>query len=304
MRTEIASDGRRVGDALDAYEGDMRRRQKRPRTIKVAISAIGHFLDRDRALADVGVSYLKERITVRLAGHAPQTVATELRQAKTFLRWCGSQGWASADVVGRLGSVVVDVSGDRGEGKEQLTIDEARLYLESCRLRAEQGAEGAVAAASVLLLGVRAREILDRQVRDLDDGGRLLWIRRAKTERGNRRVEVPEPLRQWMLRQAAGREPGDLLFGSPKGPARSTSWLANWVHRMCRESHVRQVCAHSMRGLHATLAEAAGATPHVVAASLGHTTPQVTGRHYTLPDVRQRASQRAALTVLAGGARG
>ncbi len=54
--------------------------------------------------------------------------------------------------------------------------------------------------------------------------------------------------------------------------------------KVYNKAKVPQVCTHGLRGTHATLAEAAGVTSHVVAASLGHVNDQVTGRHYTMPE--------------------
>jgi hypothetical protein len=51
---------------------------------------------------------------------------------------------------------------------------------------AGQGESGTVAALVSLLMGMRASEITTRVARDLDDGGRLLWIPDAKTEAGKR----------------------------------------------------------------------------------------------------------------------
>jgi hypothetical protein len=40
------------------------------------------------------------------------------------------------------------------------------------------------------------------------------------------------------------------------------------------------VCTQSLRGLHASVATDAGATSHVVASALGHSSPAVTHAHY------------------------
>ena len=163
--------------------------------------------------------------------------------------------------------------------------------------------EGALAALCPLLLGIRSREILDRQVRDLDDGGRVLWISKAKTRAGDRRVLVPDIIRELLLAQVAGRESGARVFGERRGTgrARSTSWMRNWVDKVCAGAEVERVTPHGLRGTHSTLAEAAGVTAEVVAASLGHEGPGVTGRHYTAPGVREARRQVVALGVLQGG---
>jgi hypothetical protein len=53
------------------------------------------------------------------------------------------------------------------------------------------------------------------------------------------------------------------------------------------------------RGLHATLATEAGATPHLVATALGHGSTQVAVRHYTDPGAAHRAKTRKVVDRLA-----
>jgi integrase len=56
------------------------------------------------------------------------------------------------------------------------------------------------------------------------------------------------------------------------------------VKKICREVGVPEVCAHSMRGLHSTLAMEAGMSANVVAASMGHESAKTTLRSYAKPD--------------------
>jgi hypothetical protein len=59
-----------------------------------------------------------------------------------------------------------------------------------------------------------------------------------------------------------------------------------------------------MRGLNATLALAAGATSHLVAAALGYESAATTLQSYADPAAVAGAQQRRTLTVLAGGRKG
>ena len=64
---------------------------------------------------------------------------------------------------------------------------------------------------------------------------------------------------------------------------------------VCRTARVPTVCAHSMRGLFATLGMQAGAVPHVVAATLGHESPRVTLNSYALPGAADIAPARRTI---------
>jgi hypothetical protein len=60
------------------------------------------------------------------------------------------------------------------------------------------------------------------------------------------------------------------------GKKRDRYWLSHHVERLCAEAKVPVGCAQSLRGLHASVATEAGATPHAVASALGHRSPAVT----------------------------
>jgi integrase len=74
------------------------------------------------------------------------------------------------------------------------------------------------------------------------------------------------------------------------------------VRRYLEERGLRaRLSAHSMRGLHSTLAMEAGVTGAVVAASLGHESVSTTTQSYAKPEAVATATQRRALTILGGG---
>lgn len=229
-----------------------------------------------------------------VAADRPLSASTHrgmLTHAKTFLGWCVSRKWLRSNPLAE-----VKPKGKAKKGKPQLRFDEARRwYAKALELAATE--PGAVAALCTLLMGMRASEITQRQVRDLDDGGRLLWIPDSKTEAGRRTLETPLPLRPFLIDLARNRDGSALLFGGPH----LRGWPLFWTKRICALADVPKVSAHAMRGLHATLAMEAGATSHVVAGALGHTSDAVTVEHYAAPGAGAAATQRAAMGVLEGG---
>ena len=212
-----------------------------------------------------------------------------LAECKTFGRWCAKSKLLTADPFAAVEGV-----GRRSHGKPQLRIDEARRFCSKAHELAIGGDVGAVAALVTLLLGLRASEIVERVARDVDDGGRLLWIPDSKTRAGRRQVEIPEELRGYFAAMAIGCKPGDRLFGE-----HWRDWPRKQVQRICKLARVPEVCAHSMRGLHSTLAIQAGASPHLVAASLGHEKSSTTIRSYAAPGSYQIGQGRAARDRLA-----
>jgi len=182
-----------------------------------------------------------------------------LAEAKSFLRWCcAKKKWLTRNPLDEIEGV-----GKRKHGKAQLRVDEARRWLVKAVTLADDGNEGAVAALLALVMGMRASEIVDRTVRDLDDGGKLLWIPDSKTEAGRRTLQVPELLQPYLRNLAEGKPSKAKLFGH-----HWRDWVRKWVKRICVGAGVPNVTAHGMRGLHSTLAVANGVSAHVVAASL------------------------------------
>ena len=234
---------------------------------------------------------LRERTTKYGKPLAVDSHRNILAEARTFLKWCTGKGLLRATPLEG-----VQGTGKRRHGKPQLRIDEARKWQAKAVLLAEEGEDGAVAALVTLVMGLRAREVVSRIVRDLDDEGRLLWIPDSKTEAGKRTLQVPEFLRTYLLALAKGQRSEDLLFGY-----HDRNWPRKWVAKICEAAKVPTVSAHGMRGLHGTLAVETGMSAHAVAAALGHESVTTTLQSYAKAGAGAGARQKRVLEVLRGG---
>lgn len=176
-------------------------------------------------------------------------------------------------------------------GKHQLRLDEARK-LHAWLLKQAEHDERATAVLTQLILGLRSAEVLRRQVRDVDDRGRLFCIEHGKTKNARRWLEIQSPALQALLaKQAHGRGPEELLFGSGRATPHEAPTLWKWLRGFCEAAGVPLVCPHSLRGLHSTLALEYGATSGLVAAALGHGSFAVTQRHYVRPGTMTQLKQ-------------
>ncbi len=280
--------GQLLEDAVNEYLKQMRRKGCKEGSIRTAQFRLQSFFQIDPEVeSGRTVAELTPRRCAELYGaqstKAVDTHRNTLALAKTFGQWCVKQGWLAANPLAE-----VEPTGRRRRGKEQLRIDEARKYLALCEVRAREGDAGAVAAMMALLLGLRASEVVDRVVRDLDDDGKVLWIPSTKTDAGRRTLEVPESLRPHLKKLAEGKAPKAKLF-----PDANRHWVLYHVKRLCEEAEVPLVSAHSLRGLHATLAMEFGSTGRLVAAALGHTSFAVTtSRHYVAAGTTERVAAR------------
>jgi len=154
-------------------------------------------------------------------------------------------------------------------GKPQLRLDEARKWTARALELAEEGESGAVAALITLLMGFRASEVVKRVVSRSGRRWEDLGGGRCEDRGGESPVQVPAVLQPLLRGLAEGKAASDRLFGQ-----HWRDWVRKWVVRICEEAGVPVVCAHSMRGLHSTLAMDAGMSAHMVAASLGHESPE------------------------------
>jgi integrase len=237
----------------------------------------------------------------RIETDKPIAAATHrnvLAQARTFAKWCRGRGWLKAN-----GFDDVEGVGKVNHGKPQLTIDESRKWWRAAISLAKKGDEGAVGAMLAFALALRASEITKRIVRDLDDEGRQLWISKAKTKKGERRVAVPDEIRPFLLRLAKDKQPTAPIFPAPDAESgfHSKDWPDGNVKRICKLAAVPEVCAHSMRGLHSTLSIQAGATASMVIGMMGHEKFSTTARSYIKPGTLQDTAQRTTMKVIKGG---
>ena len=130
-------------------------------------------------------------------------------------------------------------------------------------------------------------------MRDLDEGGQVLWIPVAKTRAGVRRVEVPGVLSTELLKLADGRPGTERLFAGA-----TADGLRYWTARLCADLGVPRITVHGLRGTHATASMQPHANPHAVAAALGHASFAVTARHHADPQAIASAQHRSALDSL------
>ena len=164
------------------------------------------------ALTPARAAAMYEAETRRLLDAKGQPVAaashrTVLGQCKRFYAWAQERGYVTQNPFAAVKPV-----GKPKVGKAQLRIDEARRFVALAVNKAQQGDRAAIGALMALMLGMRAGEVLGRIVRDLDDGGRVLWITRGKTDNARRRLTVPEVLRPLLIRLAAGKSADALLL--------------------------------------------------------------------------------------------
>ncbi len=259
-----------VRRAVDEYLAEMGETAK-PRTVRTTrdrlMGLLATVLNAPvQSLTKVRAEALMDEYAQERAG---DTVLNTLSQTRTWGRYAVSRGWVCSSP---WDGVKVKVK--RRRGKKQLRLTELRALTTRCLA---ENSDASVAVLTSFLLGMRASEVVQLSARDIDDEGRLLWIDRdnTKTDSGERGLEVPPVLSPLLYRRARGRSASERIFSTL-----NRFRLYHHTRRLCREAGVPEVCPHSLRGAHATLARIQGVASQAVAQAIGHSTDKITNAHY------------------------
>jgi integrase len=288
--------GVQLSQALEAYQTKLQTRQRKP-TSRSAETAIGRIksvvvrkltadADLDAITGEVGIEDAKDRwdayATRRTHSKRPPSVDSQintLKALRAFWAFLVKSGWAKVDVWG-----AIEVEGQRKAGKPRLKKDDAKALKALALQWANDGDEGAIAALMALYLGLRAGEIVDRLVGDIDAGGTELVVDKAKTQAGDRTLIIPDVLQPLIAKLTSGKKAEDRLF-----PGRDRHWAYREIVQLCKDAGVKRVTPHRLRGTASSIAQTAGMIGNAVAASLGHESYQTTLRHYTDPSAPANA---------------
>lgn len=231
-------------------------------------------------------------------GRAADTHQHALLVGRLWGRWCVKRRLLRANPFAEVEPVGCRVV---GADKARLSVDESRVLETWCRAHADD--QGAVLTLAYLLLGSRASELVRRDVRDLDDDGRLLVIGRTKTAAGRRRLRIPDELSAMLVDLADGRAPDAPLFVRPDG----VRWSRYVARRRVREAlgaaGVTVLPPQALRRTQATLATEAGETALAVARHLGQAigaAPKVTGQSYIGREAAAAAQSERARRAIRG----
>lgn len=311
---ELASEDHTTETALALYKVHLVDKGNKPDSIRQTLWAIDQFFHRSVPISLLSqkrcaklYSELKERPLKRT--QEPPSVDSHrsmLAQAKSFLVWCVEQGWLRENPCEEIEGTGKRRPRGKSLGKNgtELRVKDARAWYGMAVFRAERGDQGAIAALTAMLLGMRASEITTRKVADLDDDtdqGDLLWIPCSKTAAGRRTLEVPAVLRPYLVACCAGKDRAQHIFETEGGKAHWRDWIRKNVRRICKLAGVPTVTAHAMRGVLATLTSERGMAGHLVAATLGHEDVRTTMTDYARPGSAQAGANRRGLTLLHGG---
>ena len=154
-----------------------------------------------------------------------------------------------------------------------------------------------------LYTGLRRGEILRLRWTDIDFQQNVLIVRKSKTKRGQRRVNLNSALRQ-MLISLSEQKSGEWVFPSPKRfqvagePERHMGDVKNAFRRAVRLSGIEPITFHQLRHTFCSRLADAGVPLPVIQELAGHASITMT-RRYTHP--ADALKQRAVEALLGAG---
>jgi site-specific recombinase XerC len=289
-----------VADAVKAYLDTKRAQGRSPETVSSYEARLGVLL------ADLMKRPVRS-VTKRgaelyagvLTGRKPDSHQNLLRAGKLWAKFCIKQRWLKSNPFDDVEPV-----GQRtyGADKERLTTDESRV-LEAWCLE-HHGDVGAVLALAYLYLGARNTELTKRDVRDVDDDGRVLWIGKTKSRAGRRKLAIPPGLSDMLLALCAGRAGDEPIFKTRKKVRMRRETARKHVRRVCALAGVRELPPQALRRTWASLADEAGQAPLAIARHLGQAVanaPRVTEQAYIHRGAVDDAKRRRVAKALRGG---
>lgn len=202
-----------------------------------------------------------------------------LRCAKEFFAWLIRRGYATSNPFEK-----VEPIGRVNTGKPQPRESDAKTLDTHLFKKAEEGDEGALALLVQLYLGTRPSEVLALTVGSCEMDATRIYVPGTKTKNARRKLELYAPVAKLVWKHCANRPIGERLFAAKLASQPSANWMYKRLHRFCDEAGIPRICPHALRGLHSSLALAAGATTHNVAQALGHASFSTTARHYATPE--------------------
>jgi integrase len=308
--------GMTVAAALDAFENHLgetnndNSRTEKMRRLRLFFGDVCSLqlarLSADRAERLYRVVNERGELTAGfMVGRSADYHRNTLGSAKGFLEWCvEGQKWIAVNPL-----AAVKGRGKRSSGKPQLTGDEARKLFQWLLWKAQRRAgdlerrdsDAAIALLLVLCLALRQRDVIRRQVRDVDLDGTVFRVEGGKTKKSNRPRAVPPVLRELLHLVVAGRSPLEPLFVGLDGDYHTRAWLLAALKRFCVDASVPVICVHALKGVAGTVLAETGELGSKIADHLSHDDQKTTQRSYVDPGVVAAAAAERGFAVISGG---
>lgn len=241
-------------------------------TIKAFRCSLARFAVAHPALSVAGVEAVRPREVVawlglrRRAGHTKDTVARNLSNLRTFFAFARRRGWRQDDPTAPVKLV-------KSQGDEAVYLNEEDILrlLAAPDQASQVGYTDYIAMLLLYATGLRAAELCDLDVTDVDLSGGWVTVREGKGR--DRQVPIPTAVLDDLKRYVQDTQPPEAFLLNATG-GRLMPWtLARRLRRYAQAAGIsRPVTPHTFRHTYAAHLLKAGVRPEVVAKAMGHKT--------------------------------
>jgi integrase/recombinase XerD len=272
----------------------MRSARKSPKTITTYTQGVTSFLNwcgRTGTPPELTKANAQGWVVGLLDGGAQaKTADTWLGGLKRFATWLAEEGELPVDPLLRMPAPKLDQ-----KVIDPLTADELKLMLRGCHGRSFRDRRDEAILRLMLETGMRANEVIDLKVADLDLTRGLVVVYRGKGGKGrivpfgpHTATALDRYIR--MRRQQPNANDAQLFIGAGQVKTFSYSGLAKTMRRRAKDVGVEGFHLHRMRHTAATRWLAAGGSEGGLMAVAGWTNRQMMDR-YTRATASERAAQ-------------
>ena len=238
-------------------------------------------------------------------GKKTSTVRSGLQEVKAFWRWMllfkiiSKKQWEDIWEEAPVALFMKQFPKRDQEVRPQYTVDEANDILLRLLPLVTSNPTGIESITLIALIGgLRIGEILNLQAKDLDNNCRVIRVggtgsKKAKTEAGNRVVEVPDFFVPVLQSLKTGVPPNTKLFPLTYDQAYPR------VIALQESLGLDALAFHALRRTNATLRVLGGQDPEAIERAFGHTDfKNMTCKHYVASGTVENQAQKRASQML------
>jgi integrase len=249
-----------------------RTKQRRDEVLrKYLLPAIGH-----RPIRAIDVADLHDLVSdLKQLGLAPLTVRNIMAIARPIFKQAVIEGLISSNPASGL-----ELSSQPRRTGRALEPEECRLLLEKVDDHHRR------VFYTFLATGLRAGEMTQLRIRDIDLKKRVMIVTDSKTKTGQREIDLGENDISVLKEQIVslgerGLDPEECVFQSVRGrPLNQRNINERVLRKIIRENRLKSFTLHDLRRTHATMLVADGHDPKVVQERMGHKDIETTLKYY------------------------
>lgn len=284
VKADIPISAFTLPELIEAFLEDCELRNLREHSIRFYRNELKAFqkLIGTENIEEITTELIKDKVIRRLKdqGNKPVSINTRLRAVRAFFNFLVAEGYIKENPM-----EAVSMLKHRKNTIETLSTAQINALLNVCNLRTFVGYRDYVIISLILETGVRANELVNIDVHDVDLSRGLIRIKNSKSHL-ERTVPFQRTMRELLNRYIGirGKLPTEKLFVTIDGLPLSKRQLQNRITHYGKKANIKGVrCScHTLRHTFAKLSVMNGANAFQLQAILGHTSLEMTKTYVNL----------------------